>query len=325
MPEFSAPTTQHFIVSEAEAGQKLLSYLKRRLGQKLPGPLLHRIIRSGEVRVNGKRAQPFTRLEAGDAVRVPPLRLDTPAAAIDHLAAAPQEAGPDLPPKTPLPAPPAGLHLVAETPEYLLLHKPAGLPTQPGGKHQDSLSARLLAAYPAAAFAPSLAHRLDKATSGLILAAKTYRALRAAQEALREHTLLKDYLAWVEGAWPETESVTLHDLLQKELCGEREKVVAGAGKDALCRVCPVLVRAKRSLLLIRLLTGRTHQIRVQLSSRGHPILGDVKYGGPATAPGMCLHAWRLSLPDGQTFTAPPPWQGEFAVDPQTLNALPINI
>ncbi len=308
MRDLPEPAVKHFTVSEAEAGQKLLSYLKRRLGRDLPEALLHRIIRNGETRVNGRRAQPFTRLAAGDAVRVPPLRL---------------ESGPVVEKAT---SAPDVLCIVAETPEYLILDKPAGLPAQPGSKQQDDLSSRLAAAYPRAEFTPTLAHRLDKATSGIILAAKTYQTLRAAQEALREHTALKDYLAWVEGVWPETAPLELFDLLEKQALNGREKVVPGRGKEALCLARPVLVRDGRTLLLVRLLTGRTHQIRVQLSSRGHPIVGDAKYGAPATAPdapGMYLHAWRLALPGGQTFAAPPPWRGNLAVDAQILAAIPI--
>lgn len=307
---------RHFTVSEAEAGQKLLSCLKRRLGQDLPDALLHRIIRSGEVRVNGKRAQAFSRLETGDEIRVPPLRTgkdETPAK---------QFPAPRNPEKTD--ASPR-LDIVEETAEYLILNKPAGLPSQPGSKQFDALSSRLAAAYPEAPFTPTLAHRLDKDTSGLILAAKTYRALRAAQEAFRSHTAIKDYLAWVEGAWPETAPLALYDLLEKQGPAGREKVVPGAGKKALCEARPVLVRGEYTLLLVRLFTGRTHQIRVQLSSRGHSIVGDIKYGGrikPPGASGICLHAWRLKLPDEQTFTAPPPWQDEFAVTAQTPTCLP---
>ncbi len=330
---------QYFTVSEAEAGQKLLACLKRRLGGDLPDALLHRIIRGGEVRVNGSRAQPFSRLAAGDEVRVPPLRLDRAAqtcpAGVAGGAAASEEAGAagsGGPVTRNVPADmltTAGLYIVAETPEYLVINKPAGLAAQPGSKQADSVSAILAAAFAGAEFIPTPAHRLDKATSGLTLVGKTYAALRAAQEALREHSLGKDYLAWVEGDWPYAGPEDLYDLLEKQAVGGREKVAPGAGKAALCTARPLLRRQGRTLLLIRLRTGRTHQIRVQLASRGHPIAGDAKYGGqggrpPAQADGrnMRLHAWRLVLPDGQTFIAPPPWQGEFAVDPKLLDASP---
>ena len=305
----SQRSVQYFTVSDAEAGQKLLACLKRRLGQDLPDGLLHRIIRGGEVRVNGKRAQPFARLEAGDEVRVPPLRLEK----------APETAASA---DTPAAFAPSGLDIVAETPEYLILNKPAGLAAQPGSGHQDSLSSRLAAAYSGAEFTPTPAHRLDKATSGLTLAAKTYRALVVAQEGFRQHTIHKDYLAWVEGDWPHPGPTDLHDLLEKQNVDGLEKVVTGAGKVALCTVWPLLRQAGRTLLRIRLRTGRTHQIRVQLASRGHPIAGDVKYGGHPTNQGMCLHAWRLILPDGQTFSAPPPWQNVFAVDSEILGGVP---
>ena len=317
MGDLPERVVRHFTVSEAEAGQKLLSYLKRRLSQNLPEALLHRIIRDGEVRVNGKRSKPFARLEENDEVRVPPLRVDKGDTPVE----------PPLTPAVPAKDYPAAaaLDIVAETAEYLLLNKPAGLPAQPGSKQPDALSSRLAAAYPEAPFTPTLAHRLDKDTSGLILAAKTYRALRAAQDAFRNHTVLKDYLAWVEGVWPEAAPLTLYDLLEKQGPSGREKVTPGAGKEALCEVRPILAKEGHALLLVRLFTGRTHQIRVQLSSRGHPIAGDVKYGsrtGPPGAQGICLHAWRLALPGGQVFTAPPPWRGGFEVSPQILKAVP---
>ncbi len=329
MPDRSV---QNLTVSQAEAGQKLLSYLKRRLGQKLPDSLLHRIIRGGEVRINHKRCKPFDRLEEGDEVRIPPLRPEggcappfgaSPAPGAKALdpddEVTPQDAGQ---PRSARKGHPATalitLNIIAETPGYLIINKPAGLPSQPGSGHSDSLSSRLAANFSKADFTPTPAHRLDKNTSGVILAAKTYRALRAAQDGFREHTISKDYLAWVEGNWPEQAPVELYDLLEKQDRNGKEKVITGAGKEALCRVGLLSARKERSLLLIRLFTGRTHQIRVQLASRGFPIIGDVKYGGPKAAQGMLLHAWRLALPSGETFSAPPPWEGEFAVPGKLL-------
>ena len=110
----------------------------------------------------------------------------------------------------------------------------------------------------------------------------------------------------------------LYDLLEKQDLDGKEKVVAGTGKEALCRVDLLSAQGERSLLRIRLFTGRTHQIRVQLSSRGFPIIGDVKYGGPKSPQGMLLHAWRLALPGGESFSAPPPWKEKFAVSEKFL-------
>ena len=348
MPDHSV---QNLTVSPAEAGQKLLSYLKRRLGQNLPDSLLHRIIRSGEVRVNHKRCKPFDRLEEGDEVRIPPLRPEggcappsgtSPAPGAKPLdpngelvgaignSPAPQgseskttllgEASPERRTGRATEGYPINLNIIAETPEYLIINKPAGLPSQPGSGHSDSLSSRLAAIFSGTDFTPTPAHRLDKSTSGIILAAKTYRALRAAQDGFREHTILKDYLAWVEGNWPEKEPVELHDLLEKQDLDGKEKVTTGAGKEALCRVDLLSAQGERSLLRIRLFTGRTHQIRVQLSSRGFPIIGDVKYDGPKNPQGMFLHAWRLALPGGESFSAPPPWEGEFTVPSKLLDS-----
>lgn len=327
MPDLSV---RNFTVSEAEAGQKLLSYLKRRLGQDLPESLLHRIIRSGEVRVNHKRCKPFDRLESGDEVRVPPLRgPEREEGAESFLAPSVPGVHGLSPEKEPAshekklvlhvaPATELFLNFAVETVDYLIINKPAGLPSQPGSGHSDSVSSRLAAAFSGADFIPTPAHRLDKDTSGLILAAKSYRALRAAQEAFRQHSMVKDYLAWTQGIWPEENAVELYDLLEKRDHGGKEKVAAGAGKEALCRVEVMARRGGHTLLRIRLFTGRTHQIRVQLSSRGHPIIGDAKYGGPRAEEGMLLHAWRLSLPEGETFEVPPPWQGDFVVPAKVL-------
>ncbi len=293
---------QKLLVSEAESGQKLVSYLKRRLGQKLPPSLLQRIIRSGEVRVNGKRGKPFLRLSGGDEIRIPPLRLEDRAAA----------AAPAQPPALP------ELEIIADLPGYLVVNKPAGLPAHPGTRHNDSLSTRLEKIYAGSDFKPTAAHRLDKNTSGLVLVGKTYRALRQIQDGLREHSIHKDYLAWVLGAWPYDSVTALHDVMEKQEDEHgRGRVLLGEGKEALCLVRAVLRAPRCTLLCIRLQTGRTHQIRVQLSSRGHPIVGDAKYGSPAGRKfgitGMCLHAWRLGMPDGHSFAVLPPWSGAFAV------------
>lgn len=306
----SEPAVQKLLVSEAEAGQKLLGYLKRRLGQDLPAALLQRLIRGGEVRVNGKRAKPFFRLSAGDEVRIPPLR----------------DAGPMGSPLPGSGAPAPELEIIRDGPDLLVLNKPAGLPAHPGTRHSDSVSSRLKAAFAASDFMPTAAHRLDKSTSGLVLVAKTYRALRELQEGLRGRSIHKDYLAWVMGAWPLDTPETLYDVMEKRQDAQgRGKVVIGQGKEALCLVRPVLRARRCTLLGIRLGTGRTHQIRVQLSSRGHPIVGDAKYGGPPGREfgltGICLHAWRLTLPDGTTFTALPAWPAPFAVDERVLAGL----
>lgn len=228
----------------------------------------------------------------------------------------------------------------------LVLLKPAGLAVQPGTGHDDCVTARLAAQYAGADFLPTPAHRLDRDTSGLLLVATSYARLRALSDAFAAREgLVKEYLAWVAGRWPHEGARTLHDRLEKQGAPGRQKVRrvggegsvpraasgneavrvesgtdaahaaagADAGRHAACTVTPLRRGDGASLLLVRLHTGRTHQIRVQLAERGHPIMGDRKYGGPACGQGMLLHAVRLTLPDGERFTALPDWTGRWQV------------
>jgi 23S rRNA pseudouridine955/2504/2580 synthase len=260
--------------------------------------MLHRWIRTGQVRRNGARIKAFDRVETGDHVRVPPFA--------PRMVAVPEADavfGPPLP------------GIVAELPGLLVLNKPAGLPVQPGSGHTDSVANRLAARFAHLPFKPTPAHRLDKDSSGLLLAATSYERLRALHEAFALRGLKKTYLAWVEGAWPEEGLCILRDLLEKTGSPGREKVRSGRGREALCEVFRQYKEAGRSLLRVRLLTGRTHQIRAQLSTRGHPICGDVKYGAQPLRGGLLLHAFSMELPGGERFVCPPPWTGKWALPP----------
>jgi 23S rRNA pseudouridine955/2504/2580 synthase len=219
----------------------------------------------------------------------------------------------------------------------LVLLKPAGLAVQPGTGHDDCVTARLAEHHAGADFLPTPAHRLDRDTSGLLLVATSYARLRALSDAFAAREgLVKEYLAWVAGRWPHEGAQTLRDRLEKQGAPGREKVrrvearsagdaaagrfASGAemGRFAACTVIPLRRGDAASLLLVRLHTGRTHQIRVQLAGRGHPVMGDRKYGGPACANGMLLHAVRLALPGGEGFTALPDWTGPWKVDETDL-------
>lgn len=343
-------TVQNITVTEAEAGQKLLQFLRRRLGPEsgVPDSLLHRVIRSGEVRVNGSRAKPFQRVEQGQIIRIPPVRTAEKETSAEKNS--PNKSGtgtgPDPLRKTPgersnpdnarqktaknrgsgIANRPDEPRVIAETPDLLVLLKPAGLPVHPGTGHADSLTARLAARYANAPFMPTPAHRLDKDTSGILLAAKTYACLARLHELFAEKSrdpdrpgsLRKEYLAWVRGEWRMPPGpVLLEDTLEKRRnTGSFERVERAKGdngREAKALVAALEIRDNEALLLITLLTGRTHQIRAQLALRGYPIIGDRKYGNARPGVSMLLHAWRITLPDGKRYRADPAWGGEFDV------------
>ncbi len=322
---------RHITVTPEEGGQKLLQFLQRRLGRDIPKGALMRWIRTGQVRINKGRVKPFDRLEAGDVVRIPPHDAgSSPATPAPHgvVPGAPSCVEDDLAA--------CGLSLVARAEDLLVLAKPAGLPVQPGTGHDDAVTTRLARCFASAPFMPTPAHRLDRDTSGLLLVATSYRRLQGLHSLLREgHALQKIYLAWVRGIWPEDGPERMHDALDKRTTGtgERggERMVrvedggADVGKAARSTVVPVLRRGNVTLLAVSIHTGRTHQIRVQLSARGYPIVGDRKYGGPAEPQGMLLHAWRVVLPGLEPSETPeeifqclPAWHGLFAVQAEAL-------
>lgn len=291
------------IVSREEAGQKLLNFLQRRL--EAANGELHKWIRSGQVRINGGRAKAFDRVEEGDAVRVPPF-ASARASDAPTPGASPHEHASRLP-------------IVYEDDDILILNKAAGLPTQGGSGHADSAVSRLAAMFSGSTFLPAPVHRLDKDTSGLLLAGKSYAALRKFSDALAGREGLpprKEYLAWIWGRWPHSEEYRLRDLLKKNEHERKMEADGPEGREAESIVRPLETRRigekTATLMLIRLLTGRTHQIRVQFSSRGYPLVGDGKYGRKdGTA--LKLHAFRLTLPEYEgasplVVSCLPPWE-----------------
>lgn len=308
-----------FTVQSEEAGQKLFQCLLRRL-RDTDEPSVHRWIRTGQVRVNGKRKKAFDRLEAGDEIRLPPFAEQRITA---HAAPAPTNNQHTLTLDAAL-----GLEIIAETNDILALHKPVGLPVHPGTGHTDSVTTRLAAHYASAPFVPAPAHRLDRDTSGVLLVGLSYERVRGLTEAFAGRTVCKEYLCWCAGCWPHAQPVTLTDTLAKTSetsnaapsSKNRERVTRTTdGKEASLTVTPLRVGNHASLLHIELHTGRTHQIRAQLALRGHPVAGDGKYGGRTAmltgAPHLLLHAFRIALhlpdlPDlAVAFTAQPPWGG----------------
>jgi 23S rRNA pseudouridine955/2504/2580 synthase len=289
------PETQFVLVTRAESGQKLLQFLERRLTGDVPRSAIQKWIRTGQVRVDKGRKKPFDRISAGQTVRIPPY---TPGEAKGVSGA-------------------GGLAVAFEDDDLLAVAKPAGLAAHGGDKVDDSVTARLRAMYRDADFMPTLAHRLDRDTSGLLLAAKSYETLRELNDLFASNGVAKVYLAWVEGRWDEPDGALLEDVMEKRGAPGREKVRTGSGKTALARVTGLTRGRDRSLVAVRLLTGRTHQIRVQLASRSHPVVGDRKYGGGKSRTSMRLHCFALRAGE-RTVSLEPTWSGGWKPDRDAL-------
>ena len=246
--------------------------------------LVRQLIADGAVRVNGRRAAKGLRLRAGDRVTLPAL------------------------PATLAPQPELALPIVHEDAALVAVDKPGGMPAHAlDPRDRDTAAAFLLARYPEMAvvgdrLAPGLVHRLDTGTSGLLLAARTPEAHAAVRDALRARQVEKRYVAVVAGDARELDAATIAEPLAHDP-GDRRRMTAACGDvrawPAETRVVVRTPGAERSLVEVVIRTGVTHQVRVHLALRGHPVVNDVLYGGPvepSLAGGRhALHAARLAL------------------------------
>lgn len=248
-------------ISEDAAGQRLDNFLLARL-KGVPKSRVYRLLRKGEVRVNKGRAKPEYRLAAGDVVRLPPVRRPEPEA----TPARGRSAGERLESRV--------LH---EDERLIVLDKPSGIAVHGGSGLSHGVIEAMRAARPDAPYL-ELVHRLDRETSGCLLIAKRRSMLRTLHTLLREGRVEKRYLALVKGRWDLGE-VRLDDRLLKSVRGgERVVTVDAGGKLAASVFRPVEIGSAASLLEVRIMTGRTHQIRVQAAETGHPLAGDERYG-----------------------------------------------
>jgi 23S rRNA pseudouridine955/2504/2580 synthase len=297
-------------VEEDSAGQRLDNYLLR-ICKGVPKSHIYRIVRSGEVRIDGKRAEASTRLVAGNEVRIPPIRLAKRDAAESAAASGARRLVFDV---------------LFEDEALLVLAKPAGLAVHGGSGVDFGLIEALRAQRPEAKFL-ELAHRLDRETSGILLVGKKRSALKVLHDMFRQGGADKRYLALVAGEWTEK----LKDVrlpLDKFLTEGGERRVAVAAEPDEGRYAHSVFRKvdsgrRFSLVEAQIKTGRTHQIRVHLAHLGFPIAGDDKYGdfalnksvAPQGLKRMFLHAWRMRFPHpitGQTLSFEVPLPRELA-------------
>jgi len=254
----------HFIaISADEAGQRIDNFLRTQL-KGVPKSMIYRILRKGEVRVNKKRIKPEYKLEAGDEVRIPPVRVA-------------EREEENVSPKLTKVAALEGA-IVYEDDHILVMNKPSGTAVHGGSGLSFGVIEGLRALRPDARFL-ELVHRLDRDTSGILLVAKKRSALRSLHEQLREKGMQKDYLALVRGQWPSHVKAVRAPLMKNILqSGERIVKVNSEGKPSETLFKVEERYAIATLVKASPVTGRTHQIRVHTLHAGHPIAFDDRYG-----------------------------------------------
>ncbi|MFZ0468141.1 MAG: 23S rRNA pseudouridine(955/2504/2580) synthase RluC [Thiogranum sp.] len=264
MENGAKPAVQWLDISAEQAGQRIDNFLLRIL-KGVPKSRVYRLLRKGEVRVNKGRIGPQYRLQSGDQVRIPPVRVaESPAGA---------------------PPPDAVLERLADAVIYederlLVLDKPAGIAVHGGSGLDYGVIEGLRALRPQAPYL-ELVHRLDRETSGCLMIAKKRSELRSLHDLLRGGAVRKRYLLLAMGDWRQGPWKVDAPLKKNQLSGgERIVRVDPEGKAALTRFRHLESYAGASLMEADLGTGRTHQIRVHAAHAGHPLAGDEKYGDP---------------------------------------------
>lgn len=246
-------------IAADRAGQRIDNYLMTAL-KGVPRSAVYRLLRTGQVRVNGGRAKPDRRLEAGDVLRIPPVRV----ADREQMVPAAAQLGQ------------VRDAVIFEDEHFLVLDKPSGVASHGGSGIQHGAIELLRAAFPEQAL--ELVHRLDRDTSGVLVLARNRRALTGLQALIREGKPVKQYLALLEGTLARARFDVNAPLRKFVLSGgERMVRVADDGKAALTFFKRLDQYPNAALVDATLATGRTHQIRVHAAHAGHAVAGDEKY------------------------------------------------
>jgi len=247
------------------AGQRIDNFLFSLL-KGVPKTHIYRIIRKGEVRVNKRRIKPPYKLEAGDIIRIPPIRIadakNIPEI-LDKQLAELQRC------------------IIFEDKDLIILNKPSGLAVHGGSGINYGVIEGLRKLY-SQEKRLELVHRLDRDTSGCLLVAKKPSVLKILHEMLRNNQIEKTYLALLKGKLQNKNRIVVDNPLRKYVTksGERRVSISDleSGKEAKTLIYPQAIFSNTSLVEIKLITGRTHQIRVHCQFLAHPIVGDDKYG-----------------------------------------------
>jgi 23S rRNA pseudouridine955/2504/2580 synthase len=312
--ENKAIKVQTVEIGENNISQRLDNFLISRL-KGVPKTRIYRIIRKGEVRVNGKRAKPDYKLQLTDIVRIPPVRT---------AKTEKRSAGAEL------------LKLIKDSVLYedetlLLVTKPSGISVHAGTGVKISLIEVLRDIYQDEYL--ELAHRIDKGTSGCLLLARNAKALKQLQSAFKKRTVKKDYHALVHGLWPELlQEVNVSLQRAAEAGGERRVYVSEDGQKALTRFTLLKHFKQHSLVLAQPETGRTHQIRAHAQFAGYPLCGDEKYSSDEQRKQLaslgisrlCLHANSLEFihpVSGKSMKLSAPYDEKFDFALKTLASL----
>lgn len=292
MPQTSAGV-RHVRAGPRESGQRIDNFLLRQL-PGVPKSHVYRLLRSGQVRINGGRVKPERKLDDGDEVRIPPVRMA-------------EKGGIVRPPDEVLNR--LRQAVIHEDADYLALDKPAGYASH-GGSGLSFGVIEAVRAWERHEYV-ELCHRLDRDTSGVLLLAKTRPALLRAQNAFREGSTDKRYFALLMGRWRGEDREVDAALVRNSLAGGERytDVDEQDGKPSRSRFSPQARYRDATLCEVQIFSGRTHQIRVHALALGHPVAGDRKYGDRGFDQSvrdlglkrMFLHSHFLRLPQSAQF------------------------